>query len=123
MEALVGLAFFTSGFYGVGVTRHNVVWSEVMRFMFLMRRNLDIIFGVIAWAIGLCTIVADQLPLGGYTFEWIIWVAPLSWSICVVLMFTFISRKAGKLWWVWPSFPFAFMAWILVAIILVGAER
>ena len=88
-----------------------------------MRKNLDILFGVVAWAIGLCTIAADQLPLGGYTFEWIIWVAPLSWIICVVLMFVLKNRKTWKLWWVWLSFPFAFMAWVLVAIMVFGLRQ
>ena len=88
--------------------------------MFLMRKNLDIYLGVVAWVIGLCTIAADQLSWDGYSLEWITWLAPLSWTICVVLMFVLKNRKTWKLWWVWLSFPLAFMAWILVAVMVLG---
>ena len=85
-----------------------------------MRKNLDILFGLTAWAIGLFTLAADQFSWGGYSLQWMTWLAPLLWTICVVLMLVFKKRKAWKLWWVWPSFPLAFMVWVLLAIMMFG---
>ncbi|MBU1277397.1 MAG: hypothetical protein KJ720_18650 [Proteobacteria bacterium] len=78
-----------------------------------MRKNLDIFFGLAAWAIGIFT-VADGFSLfGAFWVEWPYWPAPLLWIICVVLMFVFRTRRPLKLWWVWPSFPLAFIMWVL----------
>ena len=85
-----------------------------------MRKNLDIIFGLAAWAVGIITVLDGfsyvDLPWG----IWPYWPAPLAWSICVILMLVFRNRRPLKLWWVWPSFPLAFIMWVLFAIMMFG---
>ena len=85
-----------------------------------MRKNLDILFGMAAWVIGLFTIVAGHYSLWGHSVDWMAWPAPLLWTICVVLMLIFRTRRPLKLWWVWPSFPLAFIMWVLFAIMMFG---
>lgn len=85
-----------------------------------MRKNLDIFFGLAAWAVGIVTVLDGlsyvHLPWG----SWPYWPAPLTWSVCVVLMYVFSTRRPLKLCWVWLSFPLAFMAYVLFAIVMTG---
>ncbi|MBU4278651.1 MAG: hypothetical protein KKC30_18065 [Proteobacteria bacterium] len=87
-----------------------------------MRKNIDIFFGLAAWAVGIFTFVAGFYSLGGYAVYWASWPAPALWTLCVVLMFVFRNRRPLKLWWVWPSFPLAFVMWVLFAIMMFGKK-
>lgn len=88
-----------------------------------MRKNLDIIFGLAAWAVGIITVLDGLSYLSLHWVAWPYWPAPLLWSICVILMFVFSTRRPLKLCWVWPSLPLAFMAYVLFAIVLTGTSR
>lgn len=78
-----------------------------------MRKNLDIIFGLTAWGIGILAVVAAFHPFWKFRFTWMEWVAPSLWTLCVILMFVISKRRPIKLWWIWPSFPLAFVMWVL----------
>jgi len=85
-----------------------------------MIKNLDIYLGLTAWGIGIFTAISAVVPFWRYAFEWTYWVAPGFWALCVILMFVVKNRRPLKLWWVWPSFPLAFMVWVLFAILVFG---
>lgn len=78
-----------------------------------MRKNIGIYFGLAAWAVGLFTFVTGFSGLHGHGVSWAVWPAPLAWSICVILMYVFSTRRPLKLCWVWLSFPLAFVMWVL----------
>ncbi|BEQ16144.1 hypothetical protein [Desulfoferula mesophila] len=74
-----------------------------------MRQNLDIYFGLAACLVGIATAVASFLPLGGNWIHWELWGGPGLWALCVVAMYSVSKRKLKTLWWVWLSFPLAFL--------------
>ena len=88
-----------------------------------MRKNLDIIFGLAAWAVGIITVLDGFSYLSLHWVAWPYWPAPLLWSICVVLMYVFSTRRPLKLCWVWLSSPLAFMVYVMLAIMLIGMSR
>ncbi|MBU1277398.1 MAG: hypothetical protein KJ720_18655 [Proteobacteria bacterium] len=85
-----------------------------------MRKNLDIFFGLAAWAIGILAVMAAFWPFWKFGFTWMEWVAPSLWTLCVILMFVISKRRPIKLWWVWPSFPLAFVLWVSLIVLVLG---
>jgi hypothetical protein len=88
-----------------------------------MRKNLDIYFGLAAWAVGIIPVLDGCSYVNLHWGSWPYWPAPLAWSVCVVLMYAFSTRRPLKLCWVWLSFPLAFVMYVLFAIMLIGKSR
>ncbi len=87
-----------------------------------MRRNLDIILGLIACAIGLFTFATLVYLDYPYRDEWMMWIAPSLWLVCVIAMYIFRKRNPWWLIWVWLSFPGAFVVWCMLAIFIMGQD-
>jgi|GEM_PF-990880 len=85
-----------------------------------MRKNLDIFFGLAAWLVGISTAIASFFPLGRIWFHWELWGGPCLWVLCVVAMYSVSKRRLKTLWWVWPSFPLAFL--LLVTLFVLAAR-
>ena len=81
-----------------------------------MRKNIDILLGLVAWAIGVFTIAEENLFDWQYEYEWKRWIGPGLWLLCVMATYVFKTRKSWKLFWVWLSFPLAFAFWIFVGL-------
>ncbi|MBU4563523.1 MAG: hypothetical protein KMY53_13415 [Desulfarculus sp.] len=88
-----------------------------------MRKNLDVCFGLVAWAIGIFTVATEFFFYWKYEFAWRDWFAPILWSLCVVLMLVLKNRRPLNLWWVWLSFPLAFLNWLIFAVIFIAWSR
>ncbi len=85
----------------------------------IVRKNLDIIFGLAAGAVGIFHLCRGILFFGRDAVYWASCPAPALWTLCVVLMFFLRNRRPLSLV-VWPSLPLAFVMWVLFAIMMFG---
>ena len=77
-----------------------------------MKKNLDIYLGLLAWVIALAAIWLEFFVSVPHELEIKDKVLPSLWICTVLAMVIFQKRPLRKLWWVWPSFPFAFLFWL-----------
>jgi hypothetical protein len=81
-----------------------------------IKRNLDVVLGLLAWAAALSNFFVSYWP-GHEQIAFAILVAiPGCWAFCLSLALEHRKRKALYLWWVWPSAPIAFMKWVYFVI-------
>jgi len=76
-----------------------------------LRKNVDIILGVLAWAVALSNFWVDGRSGQDNLATAIIFAIPGAWAFCVCTAMEYRQRKAIYLVWIWPSAFFAFMKW------------
>ncbi|KMY68740.1 hypothetical protein AAU61_03770 [Desulfocarbo indianensis] len=77
-----------------------------------MKAKLDIWLGVAAWLIALVVPYLEFFATVRHEYLIKEWVAPVLWCCAVLTMMAIRRRHMKKLWWVWPSAPFAFLIWL-----------
>ena len=82
-----------------------------------MKKNVDILLGLVACVIALLTFASEFFLNWSYESQWKEWIAPILWILCVIGMYVFKSRSSWKLIWVWLSFPFAFIVWLFFGLL------
>ncbi|KMY68742.1 hypothetical protein AAU61_03780 [Desulfocarbo indianensis] len=86
-----------------------------------MKAKLDILLGAAAWLIASVPLLFEWIGPQRYGFEIRLYVAPALWCCAVVAMMAVRRRHMKKLWWVWPSAPFAFLIWLAGMIVSIGS--
>lgn len=78
-----------------------------------MKAKIDIFLGLWAWLLALTCLYLEFCIDIEYETELKFTVIPVTWTFSVITMVVFRRRPLRKLWWVWPSAPFAFLLWII----------
>jgi hypothetical protein len=81
--------------------------------------RLDVLLGLLAWLVALVPITSVVLhnlvrSINDLSFETGLWILPAIWTALVIVMVALRRRPLRKLWWVWPSFLFAFFYWVVI---------
>jgi hypothetical protein len=82
-----------------------------------MISRLDILVGLLSWLVALVPLTLEIMSnfKNGHvknSYEIELWIVPVLWTALVIAMVALRRRPLRKLWWVWLSFPFAFLFWI-----------
>ncbi|ADK86489.1 hypothetical protein Deba_3136 [Desulfarculus baarsii DSM 2075] len=102
-----------------------------------MKRRIDIYLGLFAWFLGVAAVLrakfsslAWRVDLRGYGVDFyytsidaLTGAIPLLWTASVAAMIVLRQRPLRKLWWVWLSFPLAFIFYLIIAVLITGQAR
>ncbi|ADK86491.1 hypothetical protein Deba_3138 [Desulfarculus baarsii DSM 2075] len=102
-----------------------------------MKRRIDIYLGLFAWLLGV--VAASQAKFSSLTwcvdmrsygvgfyytsFDALTGAIPLLWTASVAAMIVLRQRPLRKLWWVWLSFPLAFIFYVFISFMVIGEIR
>ncbi|ADK86492.1 hypothetical protein Deba_3139 [Desulfarculus baarsii DSM 2075] len=102
-----------------------------------MKRRIDIYLGLFAWLLGAIAFHISVLPGGAWDFDLSAYgidfqytffdaltgAIPLLWTASVAAMIVLRQRPLRKLWWVWLSFPLAFIFYVFISFMVIGEIR
>ncbi|ADK86490.1 hypothetical protein Deba_3137 [Desulfarculus baarsii DSM 2075] len=102
-----------------------------------MKRRIDIYLGLFAWLLGVVAVSRAIFPSASWVIdlrshgldfyytsvEAMMKGIPLLWTASVAAMIVLRQRPLRKLWWVWLSFPLAFVFYVVVAAFVVERAR
>lgn len=79
-----------------------------------MKNTLAIALGLSSWTVALAPYFLCLSPKVKENF-WVFGVIiPIGWLLCTGLALLLNKGSMRRLWWVWPSAPFAFSLWMFI---------
>jgi hypothetical protein len=88
-----------------------------------VKRNTDVLFGLLAWAVALsnCALGSWESVEGKFVVGLV--VTPTLWAICAVQAMKRRRRNAVYLLWIWLSVPAALDVWFLSVSMMIAVNH